>query len=58
MHPDGMDWSWPELQATPHYVRQYCWAFLLKQRRAALERSEKANRDAQCASDGKLRIAR
>jgi hypothetical protein len=21
----GMDWSWPELEATPMYVRRFCW---------------------------------
>ena len=56
MHPDGMNWSWPELEATPLFVRQMCWAFLVKQRRAQAERSERAQRAAQSAQDGKLRI--
>lgn len=25
MHPDGMGWSWQELNATPIYVKRYCW---------------------------------
>jgi hypothetical protein len=58
MHPDGMGWSWSELEATPQYVRQFCWDFLLKQRRAAIVRSERAAREAQSSGDGKIRIER
>lgn len=58
MHPDGMGWSFPELDATPHYVRQFCWDFLVKQRRAQVERSERAARATQSAQDGKIRIER
>ena len=56
MHPDGMGWSWPELEATPPYVRQMCWAFLVKQRRAQIEHSERAAREARGAQDGRMRI--
>jgi hypothetical protein len=56
MHPDGMGWSWPEFQATPPYVRQMCWAFLVKQRRAEAERSERAQRAAAHAQDGKTHV--
>jgi hypothetical protein len=28
-----MSWSWPELQATPLYVRRYCWDLLLIRRK-------------------------
>lgn len=24
----GMRWSWDDLQATPRYVRRYCWDLL------------------------------
>jgi hypothetical protein len=58
MLPDGMGWSWPEFQATPEYVRQMCWAFLLRQRRAQVERSDRAARAAKSAQDGKMRIER
>jgi hypothetical protein len=58
MHPDGMGWSWPDLDATPVYVRQFCWDFLRRQRAAALARSEKSQREAASAADGKIRIER
>jgi hypothetical protein len=58
MHPGGMGWSWPDFQATPPYVRQMCWAFLVRQRRAEIARGEKAQRSAQAAQDGKMHIAR
>jgi hypothetical protein len=28
----AMRWSWPDLQATPAYVRTYVWHFLQMQR--------------------------
>lgn len=53
-----MGWSWTELDATPQYVRQFCWDFLRRQRAAAISRSEKAQREAKSAQDGKMRIER
>jgi hypothetical protein len=39
MHPDGMGWSWADLEGTPPYVRRYCLDFLnIKARVAAAER--------------------
>lgn len=34
MHPEGMNWSWPDLMATPVYVRRYCWDLLQIRRKA------------------------
>lgn len=58
MHPDGMGWSWAQLQETPEYVRAFCWDFLRRQRAAALERSQRAERERQAAAGGKTRIPR
>ncbi|WP_158634324.1 hypothetical protein [Amycolatopsis sp. WAC 04197] len=33
-----MGWSWPELDATPEYVRRYCWD--LMQARLSAEQAE------------------
>lgn len=57
MHPDGMNWSWPALEATPQYVRQFCWDFLRAQRRADHARAEKGKRE-QGGGDGRIHIPR
>jgi hypothetical protein len=44
MHPDGMGWSWPDLQATPAYVRRVCWDLLQIRRTAAKDAIEKARK--------------
>lgn len=44
MSPEGMGWSWPELQVTPIYVRKFCWELLQIRRRAAADRIEQARR--------------
>lgn len=46
MHPDGMNWSWEQLQATPIEVRDLCWKFLQMQRQVALDAAAKAKREA------------
>lgn len=58
MHPDGMGWSWTQLQETPQYVRAYCWDFLRRQRAAAIERGERAARERKAAERGRTRIPR
>ncbi len=42
-----MRWTWDEYQATPHYVRQVCWIFLMEGRRANNAAAERAHRSAQ-----------
>lgn len=44
MHPDGMGWSWADLQDTPMYVRRYCWDLLQIKRKAERDAIEAANR--------------
>lgn len=44
MSPEGMGWSWPELQATPSYVRRFSWDLLQIRRRAEADRIEKTRR--------------
>ena len=39
-----MHWSWDELQATPPYVRRFCWDFILARRNAENEANERAER--------------
>lgn len=49
MHPDGMGWSWPELQATPMYVRRYSWDLLQARRQAEHDANERAAEEARRA---------
>jgi len=42
MHPDGMGWSWPDLQDTPVYVRRFCWDLLQIKRKAEKDAMDKA----------------
>ncbi len=44
MHPDGMGWSWPELDATPIYVKRFCWDLLQIRMAAQKDAIEKAKR--------------
>lgn len=44
MHPDGMGWSWSDLQDTPMYVRRYCWDLLQIKRQAELDAIKKAKK--------------
>lgn len=44
MHPDGMGWSWPDLQATPAYMRRVCWDLLQIRRTAAKDAIEKVRK--------------
>jgi hypothetical protein len=44
MHPDGMGWSWVELQDTPAYVRRFCWDLLQVKRKAEHDAVEDAKR--------------
>lgn len=46
MRPEGMGWSWPELQATPVYVRRFCWDLLNIRREAEKDAIEQARRKA------------
>lgn len=39
----GMRWSWQELEATPAYVRRYCWDLLQARRTAEQEANERAS---------------
>ena len=41
---DGMGWSWPELEATPEHVRQYCLDFLHMKRSAQADAAQRAAR--------------
>lgn len=45
MHPDGMGWSWRQLQETPLYVQRVCWDLLQIKRQAAAEAMEKKNKN-------------
>ncbi len=36
-----MHWSWDQLQATPTYVRRYCWDFTLARRSAEQAAAER-----------------
>jgi hypothetical protein len=47
MRPDGMGWSWEDLQNTPPYVKRYCIDFLNIQRRVEAGAIEKARRKQQ-----------
>jgi hypothetical protein len=40
-----MRWSWDELQATPHYVRRYCYDFRQIILAYEREQTEKAERE-------------
>lgn len=47
MSPDGMGWSWRDLEDTPPYVRKFCIDLLNVKRRAentAIERARDKNR--------------
>lgn len=37
-----MHWSWDQLQATPEYVRRYCWDFTLARRAAEQASADRA----------------
>lgn len=44
MHPDGMGWSWTELDATPIYVKRFCWDLLqikMAAHKAAIDKAKK-----------------
>jgi hypothetical protein len=41
-----MKWSWEELQATPLYVRRYCWDMIQIRRQAEHDEIEEAKREA------------
>jgi hypothetical protein len=44
-----MKWSWDELQATPLYVRRYCWDIMQVARRVEQDRLDQAEREARHA---------
>ena len=44
MHPDGMGWSWDDLENTPLYVKRYCLDFLNIRARAAASARDRAKR--------------
>jgi hypothetical protein len=44
-----MRWSWDALQATPTYVRRYCWDLIQIRRQVEQDRQEKARREAERA---------
>lgn len=46
MHPDGMGWSWPDLVATPRYVRRYCWDILQARRTSEKDANDRAAAEA------------
>lgn len=46
----GMSWSWTDFQATPLYVRRYCWDLLQARRQAEQDANERANCEAQGGS--------
>ena len=37
-----MKWSWDQLQATPHYVRRFCWDLIQSRNQAEHARIEAA----------------
>jgi hypothetical protein len=41
-----MGWSWPDLEATPVYVRRFCTDLLWIRRQAEADDAEKARREA------------
>jgi hypothetical protein len=43
MLPDGMGWSWQELQETPLYVQRFCWDLLQIRREAQHAANERAS---------------
>ena len=45
-----MKWSWRDLQATPAYVRRYCWDLLQARRQAEADANERAREEAKRAS--------
>lgn len=44
MRPEGMGWSWTDLQNTPMYVRRYCWDLLQIKRKTEHDAIEAAKR--------------
>jgi hypothetical protein len=44
MDPEGMGWSWQELEATPPYVRRYCLDILGIRNRVRAERRARERR--------------
>jgi len=41
-----MGWSWPDLEATPLYVRRYCWDLMQARLEAEAAAHERAVREA------------
>lgn len=37
-----MTWSWDEYERTPVYVRQFCWDFMMRQRRIQNDRAARS----------------
>jgi hypothetical protein len=51
-----MPWSWEQYEATPAAVREFCWAFLMVERRIQNSRAAAAARQNQ--DPGKIRVRR
>ena len=51
-----MHWTWCDYEATPVFVRQFCWDFIMRRRRVQNREAER-QRDAD-SSSGVRRIRR
>jgi hypothetical protein len=45
-----MGWSWPELDATPEYVRRFCWDLMQMRLEAEQDAEDRARREAERGS--------
>ena len=45
-----MKWTWPDLQATPPYVRRFTWDLLQARRQAEADANERAHDEAKGTS--------
>jgi len=52
----SMPWSWEQFEATPVAVREFCWAFLMAERR--IHNSRVASAARQQEDPGKIRVRR
>jgi len=52
-----MPWSWEQFEATPVAVREFCWAFLMAERRVHNSRAAQAQRAANTGAD-RIRVRR
>lgn len=51
-----MSWTWTDYEATPVYVRQFCWDFIMRKRRVQNARIEDQRRSDERGGAGVTRI--